>query len=239
MHEVRTRIFPRTVFSAFLDSHFGPVFDPTFPPSTGKYFMEVKLIVSSCIAASREMFVISSPNVLWFRVCIDATSLHRYTLLHWCNFECCVSFCLIQTCADARLKRWKVEETNHLIHHWKSSNPSWDWHWFFFCQLCLKAFCLIQVIQIKWTLMVFVWYTSLYPMVEFNLQNCISFKVVQRWDCDGIPKPYCIQFLFMVCCFFPHNRYSHNCWLPLFCHSQVKLSWCCTSFEIRMFWIRL
>ena len=104
----------------------------------------------------------------------------------------------------------------------------------FFRQLCLKAFCLIQVIQIVLTLMVFVWYMSLCPMVEFNLQNCISFKVVQRWDCDGIPKPYCIQFLFMVCCFFPHNRYSHNCWLPLFCPTQVKLSKCCTSSEIRM-----
>ena len=43
-----------------------------------------------------------SPNFLWFRGYIDATSLHRCNLLHWCNFECCVSFCLIQTC--------KVEE---------------------------------------------------------------------------------------------------------------------------------
>ena len=104
----------------------------------------------------------------------------------------------------------------------------------FFCQLCLKAFCLIQVIQIKLTPMVFVWYISLCPMVEFNLQNCISFKVVLSWDHDGIPETYCIQFLFIVCCFFPHNRYSHNCWLPLFCPTQVKLSKCCTSFEIRM-----
>ena len=45
---------------------------------------------------------IYSPNFLWFRGCIDATSLHRCNLLHRCNFECCVSFCLIQTC--------KVEE---------------------------------------------------------------------------------------------------------------------------------
>ena len=45
---------------------------------------------------------VHSPNVLWFRGCIDATSLHRCNLLHRCNFECCVSFCLIQTC--------KVEE---------------------------------------------------------------------------------------------------------------------------------
>ena len=45
---------------------------------------------------------IISLNVLWFRGCIDATSLHRCNLLHRCNFECCVSFCLIQTC--------KVEE---------------------------------------------------------------------------------------------------------------------------------
>ena len=97
----------------------------------------------------------------------------------------------------------------------------------FFCQLCLKAFCLIQVIQIKLTLMVFVWYMSLCPMVEFNLQNCI-------WDCDGIPKTYCIQLFFMVCCFLPHNRYSYNCWLPLFCPTQVKLSKCSTSSEIRM-----
>ena len=104
----------------------------------------------------------------------------------------------------------------------------------FFCQLCLKAFCLIQVIQIKWTLIVFVWYTSLCPMVEFNLQNCISFKVVQKWDCDGIPKTYCIQIFFMVCCFLPHNRYSYNCWLPLFCPTQVKLSKCCNSSEKRM-----
>ena len=44
----------------------------------------------------------NSPNFLWFRGCIDATSLHRCNLLHRCNFECCVSFCLIQTC--------KVEE---------------------------------------------------------------------------------------------------------------------------------
>ena len=75
---------------------------------------------------------------------------------------------------------------------------------------------------------------SLCPMVEFNLQNCISFKVVQKWDCDGIPKTYCIQLFFMVCCFLPHNRYSYNCWLPLFCPTQVKLSKCSTSSEIRM-----
>ena len=37
--------------------------------------------------------------------------LHWCNHLHRCNFECCVLVCLIQTCADARLKRWKVEET--------------------------------------------------------------------------------------------------------------------------------
>ena len=42
--------------------------------------------------------------------------------------------------------------------------------------------------------MVFVWYMFLCPMVEFNLQNCISFKVVQKWDCDGIPILHSIIF---------------------------------------------
>ena len=76
-----------------------------------------------------------------------------------------------------KLCRRKVEEMESGID--KSSNPPLKIIYpmlrlamIFFCQLCLKAFCLIKVIQIKLTLMVFVWCMSLCPMVEFNLQNC-------------------------------------------------------------------
>ena len=162
--------------------------------------------------------------------CVILEETHRCNLasmqLHQCDFECCVNKWLHRckkSCIDARLKRWKVEETNHLIHFWKSSNPHWDWQWFFlqivfkgkFLNSCdpnkinIYGFCLVHVFLSK---------------VEFFLQNGISLKVVQRWECDGFPKPYYNKFLFMLCCFFPHNRYSHNCWLPLFCHTQVKLS---------------
>ena len=163
--------------------------------------------------------------------CVILEETHRCNLasmqLHRCDFECCVNKWLHRckkSCIDARLKRWKVEETNHLIHFWKSSNPHWDWQWFFlqivfkgkFLNSCdpnkinIYGFCLVHVFLSK---------------VEFFLQNGISLKVVQRWECDGIPKPYYNKFLFMLCCFFPHNRYSHNCWLPLvvrmFCYSGV------------------
>ena len=70
--------------------------------------------------------------------CVILEETHRCNLasmqLHRHDFECCVNKWLHQcqkSCIDARLKRWKVEETNHLIHLWKSSNPRWDWQWFF------------------------------------------------------------------------------------------------------------
>ena len=102
----------------------------------------------------------------------------------------------------------------------------------FFCKLCLEAFCLKQVIQIKSLL----WFLSgtCFSVLWWNLTYIIAYHSRLCKSGTVMEFPYCIQLFFMVCCFLPHNRYSYNYWLPLFCPTQVKLSKCSTSSEIRM-----